>query len=170
VLLAFALVGGAVTGCAQDRSPVIETVEPTEETTSSLTPLERGKLRREVLDEVRAFIESWKASDADAVEAALPEAFAKKFTDVWDEYAQDGLKVRHVHDVTVLDVTEFNRAATQASVSYAYVDNSYLVDADGDKVLGLPPVDASLTITLEREEGSDEWKIVRMFVKEEGFR
>lgn len=159
-----------VASCVDDSGPVIEAVDETAETTSALTPLERGKLRREVLDHAREFISAWKDSDAEALEALLPEQVADLFTDVWDDYADKGLSVRHVHDLTSLDVTEFNQTATQATVSYVYKDTSYLVDEDGAKAKNLPPLEPSLTITFEREPDGGEWKIVRMFVKAEGYR
>lgn len=169
-LLSVTLVAGSA-GCARDDGPVIEKPQAhAEESSQTITPLERGKLRRAVLDEVRAFVAAWKASDRDALEAALPADVASQFTSVWSEYADEGLAVRHVHTLKNLDVTELNADATQATVSYAYTDRSYLVDSSGKKVRALEPFESSLTLTVERDPAASEWRIVRLFMKEAGYR
>lgn len=168
-VLALAL-GGFAGGCTPADGPVIEKVTESEETTPALTPLERGKVRREVLDHAREFIEVWTSADAEELGNVLPESVAKQFTDAWREYEADGLQIKHVHEVSKLDVTEINRDATQATVSYVYEDGSYLVDGSGSKARELEPVDASMTITLQRESVDSEWEVVRVFVKREGYR
>lgn len=168
--LAVMTAAAVTTGCSRPSEPVIERVDEAAETTSAVTPLERGKLRREVLDEAKRFIEAWKASDAEKLATLLPEDNVKLFTKPWGEFADQGLSVQHEHDVVTLDVTEFNQDATQATVSYAFKDTSHLVDAQGRKVRDLDPVDSSLTITLERDPDSDEWRILRMFMNAEGYR
>ena len=169
VLLSFALVGGVVSGCSEPKSATVERIEQgSKENTVSTTPLERGKERRAVLTVTRSFADAWTSSDSKAMKRILPKANAEKFTSVWDDYAEQGLKIKHVHDVTQHDVTEFNRAMTQATATYTYKDDSYLVDGSGKKVKSLPPVDEDATITLEKKDG--EWEIVRLFIAEDSYR
>lgn len=171
--LAAAVLGTTLltSGCVEQPAARVETIpQVSKETTGSLTPIERGRIRREALDSVRELVKAWDAGDKDTMKAKLPASVYKRFEDRWKEYG-DGTKVQGVRDVRYLDVTEMNKAGTQATVAYKFHDGSKLVNASGKTVGDLPAIkNVECSITLERKEGTDEWKIIRMFMKDEAYR
>lgn len=168
-LSALLMAGVTATGCdTSDRTAVVR--QPTsEETSGTLTPVERGKVRREALDSVRAAIEAWKASDTEAMRVYLADDLVQKFEATWAPYEAKGQHIEHVHDLDYLDMIDLNQSGTQALVTYRYDDLSYVADESGAKVEDLPPFELKeIQFTLEPEDG--EWKIIRAIAGEDAFR
>jgi hypothetical protein len=142
-----------------------------EDETGGITPLERGQLRTALLQDVRAAIDAWKASDPETMRDYFAEDVVDKFEKTWDGYATDGRRIEHVHKTEFLDVIDLNADATQALVTYRYDDDSYLVDIDsGAKAETLEAFDdKEMQLTIDRQDDGD-WMIVRIIAAEDAFR
>ncbi|HET6351071.1 MAG TPA: hypothetical protein VFG89_02925 [Coriobacteriia bacterium] len=171
-LIALTVTGSLAGGCTSGKQGAVVVTEDTAKNTpGKLTPLERGKIRREAMDDMRDFVAAWKANDADGMRKYLKDAYVKKYEETWAGYTKKGLKIKHVHKVKAFDATQINNTGTQMTVTYTYVDSSYLVDKNGDKVRSLPEVDEDASFTIERKDAkSTDWKIVRMFVAKGSYR
>lgn len=150
-------------GCSKDQGLVVVTEQQaSEETTGGMTPLERGVLRRTILDYTQSGLDAWTSNDVEGMAEFFDDASMKQFQETWKKYEKQGLTVQHVHDLIWLDVTEINKAGTQAIVNYRYDDKSYLVDADGNRVKKLDPIkETEAQLTLEKQDDGT-WKVVRM--------
>ncbi|MDH4139417.1 MAG: hypothetical protein OEV43_02480 [Coriobacteriia bacterium] len=139
--------------------------------TDSISPLERGQIRTKILQNVRAAISAWQASDSEDMRLYMTEDLVARFEKTWSDYEAEGLRVAHVHDVVYLDVIELNAGATQALVTYRYDDRSYLVDeSSGDKVEDLPVfTNKEMQLTVDRQD-DDGWLIVRVIAADDVYR
>jgi predicted lipid-binding transport protein (Tim44 family) len=157
------------TGCSRDSGPTIVNEEANVEDTSTITPLQRGKERRDALAMLRTAMDAWSDSDLATMQKYFPNVAVDQFKETWADYAAEGLTVKHVHEVTYLDVTEMNRSGTQALVTLSMVDNSYLVERNGKTARDLPVLDKDIQFTLEKDENGD-WKIKRMVASVDSYR
>lgn len=163
--LVFVLGAGAIslTGCDSPNSATVTQVNPnSEDTTATLTPLERGELRRDILDTVQAGIDGWTAADPDTMRLYFNDTVMTPFERAWEEFDARGLSVVHEHEPVYFDATEINKAGTQALVKYRYNDTSYLVDSSGSRAEDLEPLDENeIQFTLEKQEDGS-WLAVRV--------
>lgn len=168
--LALLVLAAPVTGCDRSQGPVVDLDGGSVTETDTLTPLERGKVRREVLDAARAWQETWLAGDLDAMSRYAGDEVLTSFRDAWDPYEARGHRVEHEHEIVYLDVVDMNTAGTQALVTYRYDDTSYVVDSAGRTVETLPPFDdKEIQLTLDlQEDGS--WMIVRIVAGQDAYR
>lgn len=152
-----------VTGCSTPESATVTQVDPSsEDTSATMTPLERGELRREVLESIQAGIDGWIASDAETMRLHFNDTVMTPFERQWEEFDAQGLTVVHVHEPVYYDVIEFNKAGTQALVKYRYNDTSYLNDSSGARAMDLEPLDENeIQFTVERQEDGS-WLAVRV--------
>lgn len=173
LVLTLTLLAGSLvllSGCSRGSNTVVDPTGGAKEDTSTLTPLERGKVRREILHEVDRWIAGWMASDADAMSEVATETVVAEFEKVWDGYAKKGQRVEHVHTRKYLDVIDLARDGHQALVTYRYDDASYVVDASGRRVETLPPfTDKEIQLTVDRQEDGS-WLIVRIIAAENAYR
>lgn len=166
VLLSLAV---SVTACDEGGRTTVVTRSSQEETTGTLTPVERGRIRREALDVVRAAIAAWQDSDLESMKEYFAPELVAKFEKAWEPYRAKNQHVVHVHEVDYLDMIEMNNAGTQALVTYRYNDDSYVADAAGNKIEDLPPFELKeLQFTLQLENG--QWKIIRSIGGEDAYR
>ena len=172
LLLAGALVfsPALVAGCdSEPTTTVIIEPEPSVEETSSLSALERGRVRREVLDELEPAIAAWVAGDREAFGENFGELPQKPMFEVWDEAEDLGYTINRSHDRIVLDVTELNDSGTQALVSYDFMDHTIVTASDGTVVGPDRAEEVSFQLTVELT-GDGEWTIVRMIGPVESIR
>jgi len=168
VLVATALVLG-IGGCSPAPDTRVTVNSGSEETTDSITPLERGVVRREALAVTRTALKAWTSSDKAAMKKSFSESIMASFEKNWKAWEADGLSVKHVHEEVYLDVIDMSKDGTEALVTYRYNDTSYLVDASGKKVEALPAFkDKEIQFTLQVED--ETWKIVRAIAGENAYR
>jgi hypothetical protein len=163
-LLAAIIVVVGTGGCASEPATSITTDSgESAAATGTLTPLERGKIRREILDDVELAIEAWLAGDREAFTKYYgPEPQEQMFVR-WDAADADGYVIVRDHERLLLDVTELSPAGGQALVSYTFTDKTVVLDEDGSVAFPASGIEADFQLTLERsEEDSDTWVIVRM--------
>ncbi len=164
--LVFVLGAGTLplAGCQSqdDAATVTQVNSNAEDSTSTLTPLERGELRREILDSVQAGIDGWLATDAETMRLYFNDTVMTPFEREWEEYGTRGLVIVHVHEPVYFDVVELNKAGTQALVKYRYNDTSYLADSNGERAEDLEPLDENeIQFTVEKQEDGS-WQAVRV--------
>jgi hypothetical protein len=135
---------------------------PSEEATRTLTPLERGKVRREALAVAEAGLAAWLADDLAAMEEYFTEDNVDYFRGLHDQYAAEGkVRVRE-HSATALDITGLSEDGTEATADYYLTDDSYFADAQGRALTEPTHADATFSFTLVRtDEGG--WIITRFF-------
>jgi hypothetical protein len=169
-VLAIALLGVPVAGCDRNQGPVVDLDGGSVTETDTLTPLERGKVRREVLDAARAWQETWLASDLEAMSRYADDEVLESFREPWEAYAAKGHRVEHKHEVIYLDVVDMNASGSQALVTYRYDDTSYVVDSAGRTVETLPPFDdKEMQLTLDLQDDGT-WMIVRIVAGQDAYR
>lgn len=151
-----------VGGCrSAPTTTVVIPGQSTVDDTATLTPLERGELRRLILSDIEEAIKAWTSGDVDAVESSFSPAWTAEFVERWDGYAAEGQQLVHDHELIALDVVEMDESGRQALAAYEFVDHSYVVDESGAVVE--PPSDfpANVQITAEPDD-TGTWRIVRM--------
>ncbi len=157
-----ALLGGVpLAGCSQDdayQTHVVTQVTSPEEA-SALTPLDRGKIRREVLAVARSGVEAWMADDLDGLEDYFGADLARQFQDQAAGYARDTKTRIRVHTATHLDILDINASGDQALAQYSFTDDSYFADQNGKALTDPTHKDTLIQFTLERQDGG--WRIVR---------
>jgi ketosteroid isomerase-like protein len=169
-VIAAVLAAGLLTGCSRGSTLVVDLDGASDEETATLTPLERGELRREVLTAARTWVEAWRSSDADAMRTYATDDVVDLFSSVWDEYATRGQRVEHVHTERFLDVMDLSSDGTQALVTYRYDDDSYVVDAAGATVETLPALSGKeMQLTLQVDDGGT-WRVVRLIAAADAYR
>lgn len=167
-LLAASLI--VLAGCSRGSNTVVDPTGGAREETSTLTPLERGKVRREILHEVDKWIAGWMASDVDAMSEVATDTVVAEFEKVWSDYAKKGQRVVHVHTRKYLDVIDLAKDGHQALVTYRYDDDSYVANAAGTRVETLPPFkDKEIQLTVDRQDDGS-WLIVRIIAGENAYR
>jgi hypothetical protein len=160
----------ALAGCDTGDSTtiVLDATEDADET-GTLTPLERGEVRRQALRDIEVAVEAWVSGDRERMADHFSDEMLARFTDQWDELAEQGHSIRHVHDVMILDVTEMNATGTQVLAKYKFRDESVVVDESGRTVEGPLNAEADAQLTAERtDDGS--WIIVRIIGPVESVR
>lgn len=153
----------SLAGCTSAPAPTVTHVDQVSaDDTTTLTPLERGEERREVLDTLQAGIDAWIANDPETMRLYFGDNVMRPFESAWADFDEQGLTVVHVQEPIYFDVTEFNRTGTQALVTYRYDDDSYLVDSGGAKVEDLEPLsDNDIQFTAEKQDDGS-WLAVRI--------
>jgi hypothetical protein len=166
VLLLGAVATTSVAGCGNsgtDRQAMVisTSAAPTIATaTASLTPLERGKVRRDILTVSEAGLKAWLEDDLDAMPAYFSEDWVNVLRDQHESYVEEAKTRKRVHADTRMDVTELNAKGDQALVEYLFTDESYFVDAAGNPLTQPSGRETEFQLTLELKDG--QWVIVRI--------
>jgi hypothetical protein len=149
-------------GCgSKDTTTIITDVPSSTEETATLTPLERGQLRREALRDIELAVDAWVAGDRERMAEHYAEEMLTRFTDQWDELAARAQTMKHVHRVDSLDVIDMNSSGTQVLATYKFFDESVAVDESGRAVEEPVNADADVQFTVERNDDGS-WTIVRI--------
>lgn len=148
-------------GCAPDPyQTTVRKVPPEAEATSSITPLERGKLRREALEAVREGMAAWLADDLEAMKRYFSDEQVAYYQDLREESERTGrFRIRRHSDVK-MDVVEMSEDGSEVSVTYAFVNDSYWADRSG-RMLDKPTRKQS-QIQIGAKKIDGRWVIVRM--------
>lgn len=148
-------------GCAPDPyQTTVRKVTPGSETTSAITPIERGKLRREALEAVRQGVDAWLADDLEAMKRYFSDEQVAYYQRLREESERVGrFRIRKHRDVK-MDVVEMSEDGTEVSVTYAFVNDSYWADRSG-RVLEKPTHKQS-QIQIGAKKIDGRWLIVRM--------
>jgi predicted lipid-binding transport protein (Tim44 family) len=154
------LVAALAGGCARSSSQTNVVPVSSEESTETVTPLERGELRREALRAVDDAMDAWMSNDLDAMRGLFADEQYEYFVEQNDAYLDEG-KVRiRSHEATWSDVVEMTADGNEVSVKYRYTDMSYFEDADGNKLSEPAGDETEMTIVLVRFH--DRWVVARI--------
>jgi hypothetical protein len=167
LLAALAVLALGAGGCARDSRQTTVVSETKSSAGGSLTPLERGALRRDVNRAARAGIAAFLGDD----DAKIRAAFTKEWADYWAKARAENALARRTrvrkHKLQSLDVTQFNENGTQALVEYYFDDQSYYTDASGRRIdqtatATQSPAGASKMFQLTLDKTDRGWVISRV--------
>ncbi len=151
----------ATPGCGRDpRQTTVITSEEAPQT--GITPIERGRIRSQVLKTMRQAIGTWRAGDIVAMKRYFSRGLVDYDAKLKAEYAKKGqVRVRR-HSGVFLDVVEMKSDGTQAVVQYTFTNRSYFADRRTRRPVTKPSnKHGEIDITLDRR--SSGWMVVRMF-------
>lgn len=160
-------------GCA-GREPrgavVIEQAPKPVEDTSTITPLERGRARRDAMDAAEKAIAAFLADD----EPGIKKYWAEQYQKLWKTYraqnAENGVqRVRKHSNIEIFDVVEMGREGKDAIVQYRFTDESVFKDASGKVVA--PPANRATEFQLtmaKRDDGT--WYVKRLVAGDEFYK
>lgn len=164
VLLAAIMLPMLLAGCDSEPTTVID-ANPTQgtEQADAMTALDRGKMRREILEDAEAGRQAWLSGDREAfTEYFGPEPQEQMFVR-WDAADEDGYVIEREHDVIMLDVTDLSTDGHQAIVSYTFTDRTVVYDDQGNVAFPASGIEADFQLTLQPDpEDPDRWVVVRM--------
>jgi len=171
LLAAGALVGGAalVAGCSgagpsqAEVVPVVTEVT-SKEGTATLTPIEKGKLRREILDTAREALGVWMLNDLERMGDFFAEGYVTYYKDQQKKYDQEGVVRVREHESLLFDVVDLTPDGTQAIVKYRFVDRSRFTDRAGRVVRANPVKETEMQLTMTRK--GDAWIVERIIAAE----
>jgi len=161
VLVVLAAGWAALPGCSGD-SRQVTIVKPEREKREGLTPLERGRIRGEVLRVVRPAIKAWREGDVAAMKRYFSAELVTYNAKVKADYARQG-KVRvRAHTNVTMDVVELTPDGREASVQYTFRNRSYFAAKSTRRPLTRPAdEDGEIDMILKRTDRG--WTITRMF-------
>jgi len=132
--LLVAVTAVTATACArQETTTIIRDPEVLSEdaTTTALTPLERGALRREALRVAKAGWAAFEQNDTDAMSEYFADSIVEGFVDRYARYAAQGRERHRDYEVLFFDVTKMSADGREATVTITAIDNSYYVEPSG---------------------------------------
>lgn len=151
----------STTACTDDsRQTTVIVDSPSLENTSSITPIERGEIRREALRATRAGIDAWLADDFEAMRESFADSQFEFFKKQADTYRADDKKRVRVHEDLSMDVMEMTPDGREVSIKYRFIDRSYFQAADGSRLSEPTGKDTEMTIGAVEFDG--KWLIVRI--------
>jgi hypothetical protein len=161
VVLGLALTALPLTGCARNpRQTAVIVQKGSDEASGTITPLERGKLRREALRAAEAGLAAWIAKDDKAMKkyfaAEQVEYYGKK---VKSNLADGRVRIRAHKDAT-MEVVDMSKSGREVLIDYQFTDMSRFEDPDGNVIVKPTGKDKTVQLTLDQED--DGWIIVRM--------
>lgn len=152
-----ALVAFLLQGCSSGGIEVdIKNVQGETPSKDGLEPLERGKVRRQILNETEENVATWLKGDA----VDYPNAFTAKLLASYEEQLEklhrEGKDKIRRHESQKFEVTEL--AKDEATIKYTFIDKSYFVSAATGKVV-TPPKNAESEILISAVKEGERWKI-----------
>jgi hypothetical protein len=124
-----------------------------------LTPLERGKVRRQVLNDTQKALDVWIKGDTKAYDRAFTKALLKEYEVQLAKLKSNNKEKIRIHTESKLEVTELTKE--EAGLKYTFTDGSYFVNAKTKKVITPPSNKSSeIAITVKKENGL--WRINAM--------
>ena len=122
--------------------------------------MERGQVRREVLEVAEPGIAAFIAGDMEGIRSHFASEFAEPLIERMEENAEAG-KVRvRVHEDVQMDVVDMNDSGTQAIIEYNFTDKSYFESEDGDRLTEPKTKDTVFQLTMDKTD--DGWQITRV--------
>jgi hypothetical protein len=169
--LALAAAAGALllTGCDSGPSVSVTQVDPASEAaTDALTPIERGVVRREMLEASEEAVAAFLADDPARIEDSWPADYVELLAEQRAAYAAEGkVRVRE-HAETTLDVVEINENGTQAIAEYNFTELSHFETAEGTKLTEPTRAEKLWQLTLGGTQ-EDGWTVIRVIGAGETF-
>lgn len=162
LLAALALSSASVmAGCARNprQTQVIEAKDSPEDNVG-LTPLQRGKVRRDALRTATAGMDAWIRNDLSAMESRMSTEYADFYKKAAKEYAAEGRVRVRKHDDVKIDVVEMDDMGVEVIVQYKFKDLSYFKSKSGSATKPTGE-NTEFQITLKKDEKGD-WKILRI--------
>lgn len=167
VVALLALSAAPLSGCGSDPDPyqarVITSVTSSDQS-GSLTPLERGKIRREVERVAGEGLAAWLEADVAAMSLYFTEDYVAGFEEREAGYAAAGKKRMRVHSEVSSGMTELGTTGEQALVDYNFTDDSYFADLQGKQLTEPERKETVFQLTLEKTD--EGWRIIRIIGRE----
>lgn len=167
-LLAVATLSSSCSAGAR-QTTVIPEERVSKVATGSLTPIERGKLRREVLKVAREAMDAFLADDPVRIEKYFHEEYVDYWAKQRAENAAKGQVWVRKHRPEEIDVTTIDERGDSALVEYFFSNDSYYADKAG-KPKTAPVGDDDVMVQLTLEKSKDGWTVRRMIGNEEATR
>jgi len=161
----------ALSGCAsttRQTEVVEEKPVAAEDTTATLTPLERGKVRRDILRAAKPAMAAFLADDEAGFKKYWDEAYVDLFADKRADYAKKGIERVRKHDVKMMDVVDMNEAGTEALVQYRFVEQSYFKDSSGKAAAPASNKETEIQLTMVKTKNG--WIVQRMIAGDEVYQ
>lgn len=161
LILLLAISSSIVAGCASNGIEVeVKTVQEQEaKSRDGIDPLTRGKLRRQILDDMQGNIDAWLKGDIKGLEKSFTGSLLTSYKEqIVKLHAKGQDKVR-IHENQELEVTEL--IGDTAKVKYKFIDKSYFI-TPSTKAVVKEASGAESTIVIEVKKQDGRWKINSM--------
>ncbi|MBS3909770.1 MAG: hypothetical protein KGZ93_09130 [Actinobacteria bacterium] len=144
-------------GCGSGGVDVdIKNVTANAPSKDGLEPLERGKVRRQILNETEENIAIWLKGVSAEYDQAFSENLLAPYEKQLAKLRQEGRDKVRIHENQAFEVTELAKDA--ATVEYTFIDKSYFVSAaTGKVVVPAKNSESEILISVVKEDG--RWKI-----------
>jgi hypothetical protein len=150
-----------IAGCGSRPSPDVQVIPSVvDDTTNAITPIERGKLRRNALESAEAGVRAWTEGDGPGINEYFSTEYAQLLQEQLNDYKSEYKRRNRLHSNVWMDVTEISRQGDQAIVDYNFTDESYFVGSDGKQMTEPSKKKTMIQLTLRKEQG--EWRITQM--------
>lgn len=121
-----------------------------------LEPLERGKIRREILNEIEEGVAIWLKGDSSGYSKAFTKKLAASYTDQVEKLHLRGTDKVRRHENQAFEVIELTKDS--ATVKYTFIDKSYFISTSTGKVV-TPSKDAESEIYINVVKEENRWKM-----------
>jgi hypothetical protein len=150
-----------ISGCSSGNVEVKIKHEQTNDNRGAdgYTPLERGKVRRQIITDTQKALDIWIKGDISAYDQAFTESLLKEYKTQLAKLSKENTEKIRVHVKTSLEVTQL--AKNEAGLKYAFTDGSYFINARTKNVMTPPSNKASEIDIVVKKEGA-HWKIKAM--------
>lgn len=160
------MVAGIITaGCSADNVDVkVRPADPVESVKGAdgLDPLTRGKVRRQILNDMQENVNIWLKADTKSYDKAFTGPMLNTYEAKLERLRKEGKDKVRVHENVSIEVVQLENPE-MGTVKYSFVDKSYFVYANTKKVAAPAKTGddkSELEIKVIREDG--RWKIGSM--------
>lgn len=147
-----------VTACSRDARQTEVIGEQTQP--GSITPLQRGEVRRVALDAARTGMAAWLRNDLAAMRSSFATEQVGFYRQLDVRNRAAGRKRVRVHLNESFEVIDMSSDGREVLVTYAFKDGSYDASLGGARLSAPPNRDTEMQLTLDKVE--DRWLIMRM--------
>lgn len=146
-----------VQGCSSGGIDVdIKNVESDASSSDGLDPLERGKMRRAILNDTEEGVAIWLKGDSAGYSKAYTKELAASYLDQLEKLHQKGTDKVRRHENQLFEVVELTKDS--ATVKYTFVDKSYFISTSTSEVVN-PAKNAESEIYINVVKEDNRWKI-----------
>ena len=146
-----------VQGCSSGGIEVdIKNVNSDASSSDGLDPLERGKVRRAILNETAEGVAIWLKGDSSGYSKAFTKKLSASYLAQIEKLHQKGTDKVRRHENQLFEVVELTKNA--ATVKYTFVDKSYFISTATSEVVN-PSKDAASEIYINVVKEDNRWKI-----------
>jgi predicted lipid-binding transport protein (Tim44 family) len=156
-----ATTAGLAAGCTPDpRQTTVIPAPDAVETLGEVTPLERGKLRREALEDIQKGLDAWASGDEAGMREYFNDDQLKAFAFAAKKHKEKGTVRVHLLEDQTLSATEMTPNGKEVSARFVYTNKSYTQDKDGKRIT--KPTNKETEAQIGAEKVGDTWKIIRV--------